>query len=145
MSGRFFHFPLPLLSAPDAHYRLTLQRIISWCCAHEGARIAREIGGEETMTRLASFEQDKRLKNLVLYKREHCEIALGMLFLQAHSGDMQVMVQRAQDSAKLMDQVEQTDVSGKRSPHVFIGAQLLWDCHNDESPSWRDFTHLCAQ
>jgi hypothetical protein len=135
----YFAFPLYLLAA-HANPKERLQHIVSYCCADVG-RKEREKRSDEDVMRLIS-ENDQTQASIGFNRSaDHMAQFLGAHVLNVIIHNFYSACKRAAVARTFVDELRQ---EWGESPLVFIGAELLWGCHNKDDPSWREFSVLCA-
>jgi len=134
--GRFFTFPLSLLY-PSEDYKSTLQRIVCYCVVTVGSKSAESLDEEVAEQIIERKHKPRDFRDC----QRHREIILGAERLNVTLPNIGTVIKCADEARKLIETIE---AQCGTSPLVFVGAPLFWGCHDKHSPTYRDFTVLCA-
>jgi hypothetical protein len=135
-NGKFFTFPVPILAMALPEKDI-LQHIIAHGVERAGS------GGEAgsiTKGRIAQ-ELSERITGFNRRDERHDRIVRGAIICCVSLGNIGSTISRANVAARF---VAEQEAKHGASPLVFISTELLWSCHNEDFPSYRDFTTLCA-
>jgi hypothetical protein len=137
----YFTFPLYLLAAQNEP-KERMQFIVSYCLIEVGMKQHREMEERDLERFIEKWENKPDRKGFNRRRKDHIEKMIGCEILGVNPGSFNNgCPEKHAQAARFVEVVE-----GRfgPSPLVFVGSSLLWGCHNDDEPTWREFTVLCA-
>jgi len=131
----FFTFPLPVLAMPLPE-KERLQMAISNTMHRAGLDRA-DIGEDQ----IADYSRQHAGIGFNRSATSHQTMVRGAIAINVNIGHVENTIKRLRESEAFVARIESTHGP---SPLVFVAAELLWGCHNSDSPSFREFSVLCA-
>lgn len=131
----FYTFALPILAIPLAE-KARLMMIVSSALKRSGTN-AEHIGDDQVDDYLARHPKS----GFNARKDEHKAMVRGAIVLGVKLGWIEDSLKEVAEADQFVAKIEAAHGS---SPLVFIASDLVWDCHTDDYPTFREFTTLCA-
>jgi hypothetical protein len=136
VNGKFFTFPLCILAMP-LREDMILQHIVSHAMERAGGG-----NGAEHIDRIKILEYlAKNEKMDYCYCEQHDVLTRGAIITGVTIGSY---IATASHCEAVKEFVAEHERKHGSDPLVFIAAELLWSCHNDQDFSFRDFSTTCA-
>jgi hypothetical protein len=133
-NGTFLCFPLALLAMPEPE-KDRLQVIISHAIERAGA------GSDIEDARVDEYIRQKPGTGYAPHRKDHQTIIRGAIVLNVQVGHLPSTLGWCQEAKQF---ARALDAKHGLGPLVFISSELFWSCHNEDSPTFRDFSVLCG-